>query len=321
MCKVLSGLNEEHRKYFSNIFTTRIRIIRIARDWFEEGYPRFIDRFEPPSWIDKDEIDKYKNEWFMDVRIPPTIFFQKVWKMRIEDLAKEIVQSVVDAILLLTRADARLSSIHILDGIMGYSWVHLGRYVSSQDIYRINVREVASIRSELSKKIRQIFAPKEVIISPKQITLNYNIDLALDFYRAGTMKSVAHEKLIDWCIALEALFTDSHQEIARKLQERVSILIGRSDKEVAEISELIKKCYDIRSKIIHGDPKWKKEPLDVLLDKLQDYTRRSIHACRKLAGPRGYDSKEDLLDMLDKALLHTRERKALWKRLSRGHLG
>jgi hypothetical protein len=57
------------------------------------------------------------------------------------------------------------------------------------------------------------------------------------------------DQLIELVIALEALFSPSHEG---ELRYRISFLLGRDPKERAEIFQFVKRMYDERSAFVHG---------------------------------------------------------------------
>ena len=64
------------------------------------------------------------------------------------------------------------------------------------------------------------------------------------------------ERLIDYMIALEALYTGDVQELAYKLALRAAFFLGKTREERNSIFHILKKAYTVRSQIVHGqEPK------------------------------------------------------------------
>lgn len=105
-------------------------------------------------------------------------------------------------------------------------------------------------------------------------------------------RSRAEDKLIDYWIALEALFSARGEttELAFKAALRIARYVGRTRREGNTTFQLIKKSYTMRSKIVHGEP----APSEVreITDQTEDILRRVVRAA--LQAGRVPD-----LDMLD----------------------
>lgn len=61
-----------------------------------------------------------------------------------------------------------------------------------------------------------------------------------------------NDKIIDFIISLESLLGDGNTELIHRLSMRTGFLLG-TKKESKDIRDFIKKIYDTRSKIVHGD--------------------------------------------------------------------
>jgi len=64
------------------------------------------------------------------------------------------------------------------------------------------------------------------------------------------------ERIIDYMIALEALYTGDIQELAYKLALRAAFFLGKTKEDRNNIFDILKKAYTVRSQIVHGqEPK------------------------------------------------------------------
>lgn len=87
-----------------------------------------------------------------------------------------------------------------------------------------------------------------------KIEADRKLKVALDRFSATYQRRLAVDKLIDYWIALEALFSNSNTELSFKAPLRIARHLGRSIPERASLFELMRKSYDARSKIVHGAP-------------------------------------------------------------------
>jgi hypothetical protein len=78
--------------------------------------------------------------------------------------------------------------------------------------------------------------------------------LAIDYYNFGKLSARREESLVNWMIALEALYSDSAQELRHKLSVRVAWMLGETPQERLEITSRMRELYDLRSAIVHGRP-------------------------------------------------------------------
>lgn len=119
------------------------------------------------------------------------------------------------------------------------------------------------------------------------------------------------DKLIDYTIGLESLYLLRDEDKRKHLSLRIAALLGKDEREQEEISRNIKKCYDIRSDIVHGsgiDQKGE-DFLHANIYKYEDYLRKSILAFLdfNLRNP----TKKAVLRILDKAILDSDLRKEI----------
>ena len=84
---------------------------------------------------------------------------------------------------------------------------------------------------------------------PTQRVLN----LAMRRLRDSTERKELEDRVIDLCIALEALFSEGHESIRKAVSCRGSWYFSDSPLERTEVSNLLKKFYDDRSYIVHGN--------------------------------------------------------------------
>ena len=118
-----------------------------------------------------------------------------------------------------------------------------GNYVTTFDGYTLYAEDIESIRN--------------LLVSYKKIDFSNGesdfLKNAIDRFMYSYEKSLIHDKIIDLIIALEALFQDGNQEITFKLSIKTALFIEVYTIERNEVYNVIKKAYDLRSRVAHGD--------------------------------------------------------------------
>lgn len=91
---------------------------------------------------------------------------------------------------------------------------------------------------------------------------------------------VYDKDIADGCTfkALEALLANTTTELSHRVAERVAVLIGNTKEERCEIYAIVKKSYDVRSKIAHGDfIKGNEDDIRRYSEKLDIYLRQLLN--------------------------------------------
>lgn len=89
--------------------------------------------------------------------------------------------------------------------------------------------------------------------------------------------SIAPTKVILYCMALECLFTTSKSEVNHKVAERVAVLLGGNEQTTKELYHLIKKAYNYRSTLVHGQHlKGSEDEIQEISARLDDVIRELI---------------------------------------------
>ena len=84
------------------------------------------------------------------------------------------------------------------------------------------------------------------------------------------------ERLVDQIIALESLYLGDPQELSYKLAMRTAYLLANTREARSEIFDNLKKAYNYRSKIIHGNDPPTREQLRELVPRVEEYLRQSL---------------------------------------------
>lgn len=87
------------------------------------------------------------------------------------------------------------------------------------------------------------------------------VSVALSCFWAFLFSRFPDQAYTSLVTILETLLSTGTAEIAHQVSERVAVLIGNSSSERLDIYRTIKKLYDLRSRISHGDLELKKGPI------------------------------------------------------------
>ncbi len=78
-------------------------------------------------------------------------------------------------------------------------------------------------------------------------------EFAGNYYQAHHVRTSKEDQLIDLVIALEAMFSPSHEgELQFRMAQRLATLLGKDAEGRKQIFNLTKKIYTERSKLVHG---------------------------------------------------------------------
>lgn len=96
------------------------------------------------------------------------------------------------------------------------------------------------------------------------------------FIRGARSGSNLASKIVSYCTALECLFTTGNSEVNHKIAERVAVLLSKNPESRKELFSIVKKAYDIRSRIIHGSYIKEKDEMLIRLSEQLDSILRQI---------------------------------------------
>jgi len=98
------------------------------------------------------------------------------------------------------------------------------------------------------------------------------IDIALKRFHSSYHYPIEY-RIVDQMIALESLYIGDDKELGYKLRLRSAFLLG---KDRARIFKDLKKAYDFRGQIVHGNNPPNRDKLRVIVPKTEEYLRQSI---------------------------------------------
>jgi len=89
-----------------------------------------------------------------------------------------------------------------------------------------------------------------------RIAAHFDRSVALAIRRtlsaADQMRDV-EDRLVDAVIALEALFGTGNSEVGFRLQTAIAFMLGNTEKARRDVAGEVKRLYDTRSKLVHGE--------------------------------------------------------------------
>lgn len=117
--------------------------------------------------------------------------------------------------------------------------------------YRFDVR----VPSELTVFTTQMARDLAVLWADLEASVNrHRLDVALRRWDQAATRIRAEDKIIDFWIGLESLFTpDSNGELRFRSALRIATLLGTNQDDRVRIYEEILKSYVVRSRIVHGN--------------------------------------------------------------------
>ncbi|MHA4151426.1 hypothetical protein [Bacillus cereus] len=105
------------------------------------------------------------------------------------------------------------------------------------------------------------------------------LDRAFYFTLIARTSCILPMKIVAYCNALECLFTIGTSEVNHKIAERVALMLGTTGETKKELFKLIKKAYDYRSLVVHGQQlKGEEVKLVDISQKLDDILRQLLVA-------------------------------------------
>ena len=177
--------------------------------------------------------------------------------------------------------------------------------------YEIDVIKQESLffdKKNLSK-LESIFSSlNDVDFNKKE---NSFLDIAKRRFGSALTRTNSIDQLIDLTISLESLFAPTPGEITVRLSNRMATLLAKNDSQREDYWKFIKKVYNLRSGIVHGDGlrntkiNGKKYTLDEILEKLVDLARQAILIYLKLVcNYSGNNKISKICDDIDRALIN-----------------
>jgi len=141
--------------------------------------------------------------------------------------------------------------------------------------------------------------------------LDYSILVSVERL-ARTSKSIeVYEKLLDCMMSLEAIFLENEGELSHRLSHRISNIYGESENERKLVFDFVKRCYNNRSKILHG-AQFDIQEWDYIysIEDLEEITRKCVRRAIALneLKYKGKKTKKQFLKDLDSSTFDSKLR-------------
>lgn len=108
-----------------------------------------------------------------------------------------------------------------------------------------------------------------------------NLSIALRRFNSAYHGNI-EDRLVDHIIALEFLYLGHEQELKYRLALRTAYLLGRDESERKVIFNKMRKAYNVRSDIVHGNRQVDRVVLEEIVTDTEEYLRRSIRRFLRL---------------------------------------
>lgn len=174
--------------------------------------------------------------------------------------------------------------------------IHLDYDLFSILPVKVNQGRISYNRPYILKK-DEIGELQTILHLLKEIT-DKNKGLAIRRFNSAYEKSNKADKFLDLMIACEALFSDTNDKdsLTHKIAWRFSRLLGKNTEERRDKFSKMKELYSLRSKLVHGN---KDEVPDEMLERAEDYMRKSLNDYLREMNNSSFTKKEQFLDCLD----------------------
>lgn len=163
-----------------------------------------------------------------------------------------------------------------------------------------------------------IAMPKDIYDFQKQIS---HITLAYDRYSDGLLHNgIIERRIANAVMGLEALLLYESQELSYRLGVRASKLLGLTGKNPLEVRDVIKDAYRIRNTFAHGGHLAYKEKkkLERRYGDVREFLLRLLGylRCAIIVMILSRASKDELIDLIDDALIDSAKHQQLENRVS-----
>ena len=183
-------------------------------------------------------------------------------------------------------------------------------YEQGRRMYRIDENEFAELHHWF-----ELFLKEDISAKFNEPTkgLGKKIDFAGTYYRSSHTQVENERRLIDLTIALESAFSPSNVgEITFQLSQFCAEFVGDTSDEKLEIFRFVKKMYDKRSSLLHGDHnKYEKHPVTIdELERFSSIIRRGLLQLVALY-VNGEDDHENIIELIRDGLFDPEKRNDL----------
>lgn len=194
--------------------------------------------------------------------------------------AKIEFQVFLDALTLNFVGNLQLATIY---QNINYHWKPFER---GTEIKNVSVKNKSIFLKEKYMLIKNFYSTlQKSNIEQKE---NEFLKIAISQFQIGINRSSIADKIIDFNTSLESLYCNGPGDITRKLSQRCCMVVGTTDEEHEYYHNFIKKAYNLRSGLVHGEGNrglqvdGKTLSVNDVSEILEDITRNSIKKYLKL---------------------------------------
>jgi len=194
----------------------------------------------------------------------------------------------------------------IVAGLLTSGTFHNSEWSIGGSTIWTSVSNLLFFKEEPTYKLRQSELQKFIILfqqirQSRASGIIDNIEIALERFHSSYHGNI-EDRIIDQMIAFESLYLGSEQELSYKLALRTAFLLRKRKDFRNIVFTNMKKAYNYRSGIVHGDNPPSRSTLGVIVPKTQDYLRQSIQRFLLLLS-QGKSLKEIREKLLDENIL------------------
>lgn len=241
-------------------------------------------RVAGPSWLSFEKVDDSRVRASVDITVSPST------EAPVDKARKELA-NFLSLYNILARGSARIETDEGASRVTGTGFLNS---VSGPITIRLKPTVSEEQRVALLTDATALFRDNEEILDRSEYL---HLRLAIDYYNYGKSSTQPEESLVNWMIALEALYSDPAGELRHKLSVRAAWMLGESPQERLEIAKRMRELYDLRSKIVHGG---RPRVGDNDIQTIESYVRDSII---RLLKRRDKPTKKRILQELDEMAL------------------
>ncbi|MEM3172892.1 MAG: HEPN domain-containing protein [Candidatus Nitrosotenuis sp.] len=266
------------------------------------------------------EIQEYEITFLLDERFPSNYGEITVPEIRIAVDKQDIKKSWATIRIKSNSSTNAISSARMkLDIFLGLYFLYSLNPKRINDNHGVTVNNLST--NQVSSELRAFVVTRgrEDLDIFNQITSEYMeltqrenneyIKIAMDYFRLGMMEYRKENSIIDFFIALEALFSKEGPKIEHSISNRVATLLGMDVNHRKGILRKVRELYSIRSKIVHGS---KTEINEVDRLQLVRWVRESI--LRFLVLSNHYQNRDEIIRLIDDSALENSIRIELIKK-------
>ncbi len=143
---------------------------------------------------------------------------------------------------------------------------------------------------------------------------NLFVQMAITRFRTALNRSSTEDKIIDFVTSLESLYTSGPGDLTRKLSQRCCMIMGIKEDEHEFYYDFLKKAYNFRSGLVHGDGKremmmyGKSVSMEEVSSLLEKIVRESIKKYLKLINHYSEKNKiEQISQDIDNSIINRKQ--------------